>query len=150
MAVRKIFTEADPILFRKSRPVEKFDEKLAILLDDMRETMHANDGAGLAGPQVGIMRRLAVVEVEDEYYELINPVITETSGEQIDTEACLSVENRKNCKVKRPMYVTFESFDRNGKKYTATVTGLTARAVCHETDHLDGILFYTKEYQEKK
>jgi len=149
MAIRKIFTEEDKLLLRRSRPIDRFDDRLAELLDDMHETMVKNDGVGLAGPQVGILRRVAVVEADDEYYELINAKITDASGEQIDTEACLSVDSSKNCKVLRPDKVTFSSYDRNGKKYTATVEGLLARAVCHELDHLEGILFYTREYKGK-
>lgn len=149
MALRKIFTEDDPLLLKRSRPITKFDDKLGQLIDDMRETMLENDGVGLAGPQVGLLRRVAVVEVDDEFYELVNPQIVEASGEQIDTEGCLSVDSSKNCKVLRPSKITFTAYDRYGKKYTKTVEGLLARAICHELDHLEGILFYTREYKEK-
>ena len=142
MAIRDIVKDSDPLLRKISRPVEVFDEKLGKLLDDMRETMKKADGVGLAGPQVGILRRLAVVEVGDIYMELINPEIIQTDGEQIGGEGCLSVEGR-NCYVARPYYVKVKYFDRFGCEE------LVARAVCHETDHLDGILFYDKEYKGK-
>lgn len=148
MAIRDIVKDSDPQLRKTSRPVEVFDEKLAKLLDDMHETMIKADGVGLAGPQVGILRRLAVIEVDDIYLELINPEIVAYSGEQIGVEGCLSVDGR-NCYVKRPMNVTVQYFDRNGNKMQAELEGLPARAVFHETDHLDGILFYDKEYKGK-
>ncbi len=148
MAIRDIVKDGDPILRKTCRPVEVFDEKLAKLLDDMRETMRKAEGVGLAGPQVGILRRVAVVEVGDFYVELINPVIVETDGEQIGYEGCLSVEG-KSCNVARPNYVKVRYFNRNGVQMQAECEELTARAICHETDHLDGILFYDKEYKGK-
>jgi peptide deformylase len=149
MAIRKIFTEEDPLLFKRSREVTSFDDRLGVLLDDMHETMIKSDGVGLAGPQVGILRRVAVVEVDDTYLELINPQITFTEGEQIGLEACLSVSNKKNCNVARPKKVTVKAYDRKGKLYEKTVEDLTARAICHELDHLDGILFYTRKYKKQ-
>lgn len=148
MAIRDIVKDGDPILRKVCRPVEVFDEKLANLLDDMRETMKKADGVGLAGPQVGILRRVAVVEVEDFFVELVNPVIVETEGEQIGGEGCLSVEG-KSCYVARPYYVKAKYFDRNGVQKQVECTDMAARAICHETDHLDGILFYDKEYKGK-
>lgn len=147
MALRDIVLDSDPQLRKKSRPVEVFDAKLGKLLDDMRQTMHANDGCGLAAPQVGILRRLAVVEVDDEYLELVNPIIEKQSGEQIGPEACLSVKNR-SCNVNRPYRITVAYLDRNGKPHRKSFEGFIARACCHEIDHLDGILFYDKEYRE--
>lgn len=148
MAIRDIVKDSDPLLRKISRPVEVFDEKLGKLLDDMRETMKKADGVGLAGPQVGILRRLAVVEVGDIYMELINPEIIQTDGEQIGGEGCLSVEGR-NCYVARPYYVKVKYFDRFGNQQISECEEFVARAVCHETDHLDGILFYDKEYKGK-
>lgn len=148
MAIRDIVKDGDPILRKTCRPVDSFDDKLAKLLDDMRETMRQADGVGLAGPQVGILRRLAVIEVGDLYLELINPEILESSGEQIGVEGCLSVDGR-NCYVKRPYYVKVKYFDRNGNQMVAELEDLPARAVFHETDHLDGVLFYDHEYKGK-
>ncbi len=150
MALRKIFQDGDPILAKRCRVVEKFDEKLAILLDDMRETMLDADGVGLAGPQVGLLRRVAVVEVDDLYLELINPQIIDAEGEQIDTEGCLSVDSEYNCEVLRPKKITVRAQDRHGEWYEKTLEDLPARAVCHELDHLEGILFYTRKYEGKK
>ncbi|MGN0771057.1 MAG: peptide deformylase [Christensenellales bacterium] len=147
MALRDIVKDGQPSLRKKSREVTDFDQKLGKLLDDMRETMHKADGVGLAGPQVGINRRLAVVEVDDFYVELVNPVIVKTEGRQIGPEGCLSVPGR-NCNVARPYKVTVEYQDRHGKHMSLQAEELVARACCHEIDHLDGILFYDKEYKE--
>ena len=144
MALRQIVKENDPQIRKHSREVTNFDEKLAILLDDMRETMIKNDGVGLAGVQVGILRRVAVVETSDEFFrELVNPVILKESGSQEGIEGCLSVDNY-NCYVIRPEKITLEYFDRHGKKHKETVEGFNARACCHEIDHMDGILFKDK------
>ena len=132
MALRDIVKDPDPVLRRRSRPVEVFDGKLAKLLDDMHETMLAADGVGLAAPQVGLLRRIAVIETEDGYFEFINPSIVASSGSQRGAEGCLSVPGRNEIVV-RPM-----------------IEGLTARACCHEFDHLDGILYYDKAEKEKK
>ena len=148
MAIRDIVKDGDPILRKKCRPVEVFDEKLGKLLDDMRETMNKADGVGLAGPQIGILRRVVVIEVGDFYVELINPEILESSGEQIGVEGCLSVEG-KNCYVSRPNYVKVKYCDRFGKQMVLEAEELIARAVFHETDHLEGVLFYDKEYTGK-
>lgn len=149
MAIRKIFMDGEPVLLSRSRQVTSFDARLATLLDDLRDTVHKADGAGLAAPQVGILRRVAIVDVDDIYLELINAQITETEGEQIGPEGCLSVDSSKNCDVARPQKVTVKSYDRHGKLYEKTVEGLAARAVCHELDHLDGVLFYTRKYKDK-
>lgn len=147
MALRDIVTDPNPTLRKKCRPVEVFDDKLGKLLDDMRETMNRADGVGLAGPQVGILRRLAVVEVEDFYIELINPVIVSKSGSQDGPEGCLSVPGRQE-NVTRPYKVTVDYQDRHGKEMTVTAEGFVARAFCHEIDHLDGILYY--DYLDNK
>ena len=147
MALRNIVKDPDPQLRRKSREVDKFDDKLHKLLDDMRETMLANDGCGLAGPQVGILRRLCVVETPDFFIEMMNPVITCATGSQISPEGCLSVEN-KGCLVERPKHITVEYDDRYGKHHVKRIDGFEAKACCHEIDHLDGILFYDKEYKK--
>lgn len=147
MALRDIVKDGQPSLRKKSREVTVFDDKLGKLLDDMRQTMLAADGVGLAGPQVGINRRLAVVEVDDFYVELVNPVIVATEGEQVGPEGCLSVPGR-SCNVARPYKVTVEYQDRYGNRMSLQAEELIARACCHEIDHLDGILFYDKEYKE--
>ena len=149
MAIRKIFQEGDEILLKRCREVTVFDEKLGQLIDDMFETMLQADGVGLAGPQVGYLRRIAVVQVEDDKLEMVNPQIIYAEGEQIDEEGCLSVDSSKNCEVLRPYVVTVRAFDRHGKQFERTVEGLMARAVCHELDHLEGILFYTRKYEGK-
>ncbi|CAB1248342.1 peptide deformylase [Ruminococcaceae bacterium BL-6] len=142
MALRNIRKEGDEILSKVCRPVEKFDEKLAILLDDMMETMHEANGVGLAAPQVGILRRAVVVDVDDRPIELVNPQILETSGEQDGVEGCLSFPGQYGM-VKRPMHVKIKAQDRTGKFFETEGDGLLARAFCHEIDHLDGIVFKT-------
>ncbi len=141
MATRKIVLTGDDILRKRSKEVTAFDQKLATLLDDMKETLYKNDGAGLAAPQVGVLRRVVVIDVgEDSYYELVNPVIVKTDGMQSGPEGCLSVPGEFGI-VERPNEVTVEGYDRNGKQYTLSGTGLLARAICHEVDHLNGQLF---------
>jgi peptide deformylase len=142
MALRNIRKEGDEILSKVCRPVEKFDEKLAILLDDMMETMHEANGVGLAAPQVGILRRAVVVDVDDHPIELVNPQILEASGEQDGVEGCLSFPGQYGM-VKRPMHVKIKAQDRTGKFFETEGDGLLARAFCHEIDHLDGIVFKT-------
>ena len=144
MALRKIVTVGDPILTKVCRPVTKFDQKLAILIEDMIETMHDANGVGLAGPQVGILRRVCIVEDEQgEIIELINPEIIKTEGEQTGLEGCLSVPDEYGI-VARPDYVKVRAQDRHGEWFEVEGHGLTARAFCHELDHLDGILFIDK------
>ena len=145
MALRNIVTDGDPILRKVCRPVEKFDERLAMLLDDMAETMHKADGVGIAGPQVGIMRRICIVDIYDETgaIELINPVVVEKSGEQTGGEGCLSFPGKFGT-VTRPMHVTVRAQDRNGQWFEVEGEGLTGRCFCHELDHLDGVLFTQK------
>lgn len=145
MALRKIIKTPDPVLRKKSREVTTFDEKLGQFLDDLKDTMREADGCGLAAPQVGILRRAAVVEVDDFYLELVNPEIVEFGGEQIGPEGCLSVE-KYNCNVKRPQYIVIKAKDRHGKDFAIRVEDFEARACCHEIDHLDGIIFTDKFY----
>lgn len=140
MALRTILNRRDEALSKKCRPVEKFDEKLHILLDDMKETLYNADGAGLAAPQVGILRRACVIDVGEGYIELINPEIISQSGEQTDVEGCLSCPGEWGY-VTRAMNVTFKAQDRNGNFYEKSVEGLFARCVLHECDHLDGKVF---------
>lgn len=140
MSVRKILTIGDETLSKKSHPVTKFDERLHALLDDMIDTMKDSDGAGLAAVQVGILRRAIVIDVGEGLIELINPEIISQEGSQYGAEGCLSVPG-KHGNVERPMTVTFKAQDRYGEEYTKTVTGLFARCVCHECDHLDGKLY---------
>lgn len=143
MALRRIIGDEDDRLRKKSRPVENFDRRLHILLDDMRETMYDRNGLGLAAVQVGVLRRAIVIDVSDDGnkpIELINPRIVSREGEQDGREGCLSYPGEYGMVV-RPMRVVFEARDRNGKKYRRTAEGLFARAVCHEIDHLEGIVF---------
>lgn len=145
MALRDIVTEGDRILTKKCRPVEKFDQKLAVLLDDMAETLKVAEGVGLAAPQVGLLRRVCIVDVGDDdgVIELVNPKIIAYSGKQNGAEGCLSCPNQYGV-VERPMFVTVKAQDRNGKEFTIKGEGLKARAFCHEIDHLDGIIFKQK------
>ena len=140
MAIRNIVKEGDPVLNRKCRPVEKFDARLHQLLDDMAETMHMANGVGLAGPQVGMLRRVVVVDIGEGVIELINPKIIMKAGEQITAEGCLSCPGEFGL-TKRPMYVTVLAQDRNGNEFKVNGEGLLAKAFCHEIDHLDGIIF---------
>lgn len=143
MAKRNIVKQGDDILKKVCRSQLTFDERLHQILDDMAETMYDADGVGLAAPQVGILRRFCIIDVGDGLIELINPVITEKSGEQTGDEGCLSVPGRYEC-ITRPMNVTVKAQDRNGNSFKITGDGLKARAFCHEIDHLDGILFIDK------
>ncbi len=143
MAIRIIVKVPDPILSKKCRVVENFDERLWILLDDMKDTVKAANGAGLAAPQVAVLKRVCVVDTEDGYFELVNPVIKSASGEQSGLEGCLSVP-KKYGTVVRPEKLTVEAQDRFGKKQVYKVQGFTARAFCHEIDHLDGIVYTSK------
>lgn len=140
MAIRKIRTEEDPILRKKSRLVEKFDDRLGEILDDMAETMYAADGVGLAGVQVGILRRIVVVDVGDGLIELVNPEIIERDGEQCGVEGCLSLPGKQGYTV-RPMTVKIKAQNRYGNWCVYKGTELKAKAFCHELDHLDGIIY---------
>ena len=140
MALRKILTDKDPALHKTCKPVESFDSKLHRLLDDMRDTLLDSGGVGLAAPQVGILRRVVLVDNGEEILELVNPTLVETDGEQEGPEGCLSVEGKYGL-VKRPYYAKVRAQDRNGNWFEADGEELTARCFCHELDHLDGILY---------
>lgn len=143
MALLNIVTEEEPILHKVCRPVTEITPRIRQLLDDMKETLADANGAGLAAPQVGILRRIVVVDTGDEVLELINPEIIETEGEQEEVEGCLSVPSVWGV-TKRPMKATVRALDRNGNEFTATGEGIVARCFCHELDHLDGHLFTEK------
>ena len=143
MAIRNVVQVGDDVLRKKCFAVARFDEKLATLLDDMKDTVRKEEGAGLAAPQVGVLRRAVVIDVEEGFFELVNPVIVQAKGEQIGYEGSLSVRGRRGV-GRRPMEVTVEFFDRFGKPQKLTARGFFARAVCHELDHLDGVLYIDK------
>lgn len=145
MAIRTIREEGDEILRKRSREVEVVDDKIRQLIDDMVETMHKYDGVGLAAVQVGILKRILVIDLYDEkpIVKLINPVILKTKGEQEVEEGCLSFPN-KYAKVKRPKEIVVEGLNENGMKVKITATDLLAQALSHEIDHLDGKLFIDK------
>ena len=138
MAIRNIVKEGDDVLLKKCRPVEKFDDKLAQLLDDMTETLRKSGGVGLAAPQGGILRRVFIMILEED-----GPVIVKTSGKVRDVEGCLSVPNRWGY-VTRPKTVVLRACNRNGEQYELKLKDLGARCACHENDHLDGHLFLEK------
>ena len=143
MGLRKILTDKDPALHKVCKPVEVFDNKLHKLLDDMHDTLIESGGVGLAAPQVGILRRVFLVDVgaeENEIVEFINPEIIETDGEQVGPEGCLSVPGKYGL-VKRPYYAKVRAQDRNGEWFEAEGEELIARCFCHELDHLDGIVY---------
>ena len=140
MAIRRIITIGNEKLRKTSKPVTKFNARLQTLLDDMVDTMRENNGAGLAAPQVGVLKRCCVVEVEDKLYQLVNPEIVASDGEQAGSEGCLSVPERLGF-VKRPMKVTVKAQNAKGEPIEVTGEGLCARALCHEIDHLNGVLY---------
>ncbi|MCD7756358.1 MAG: peptide deformylase [Firmicutes bacterium] len=140
MGLRKILTDKDPALHKVCKPVEKFDWKLRKLLDDMRETLEKANGVGLAAPQVGILRRVVIVDTGEEILELVNPVMVATDGEQTGAEGCLSVPGRYGL-VKRPNYAKVRAQDREGNWFEAEGEALIARCFCHELDHLEGIVY---------
>ena len=141
MAILNILKEGDPTLSKTSRPVDEITERITTLLDDMAETMHRANGVGLAAPQVGVLRRIVVVEVEEgNLIELINPEIIKSSGTQTGPEGCLSVPGKQGV-VTRPSYVKVRALDRHGKMREYEGTELLARCFCHEIDHLDGKLY---------
>jgi peptide deformylase len=143
MAIRNVVQVGDEVLRQKCFVVEHFDESLFKLLDDMKDTVKKEKGAGLAAPQVGVLRRVVVVDVEEGYFEFINPVITAQKGEQTGWEGCLSVRGKSGV-VSRPMKVTLAYQDRAGEKHVLKAKGFFARAICHELDHLDGVLYIDK------
>ncbi len=148
MATRDIVTGVDNKALRKvSRDVKMINKHIITLLDDMKETLNLEDGVGLAAPQVGVLRRVAIVEYEDKLYELINPKILKSTGETVEEEGCLSVVGIRG-QVKRPQSIKVSYLDRNGKKHRIEVEDILARIFCHEIDHLDGILFVDKMLKE--
>ena len=142
MAIRKIVTVGDDVLTKKCRTVDKIDDRVITLLDDMIDTLYESGGVGLAAPQVGVLKRIVVIDLDDGegLIELINPEIISLEGEQTDSEGCLSYPGRYG-KVTRPNVVTVRAMDRNGDLYEYTGEGLLARAFCHELDHLEGKMF---------
>ena len=140
MGIRRILTHREPALHKTCKPVVNFDAKLHKLLDDMHETLEDSGGVGLAAPQVGILRRVVLVDNGEEVLELVNPTLVETDGEQIGAEGCLSVPGKYGL-VKRPYYAKVRAQDRFGEWYEAEGEELTARCFCHELDHLDGIIY---------
>jgi peptide deformylase len=140
MGLRKILTDQDPALHKVCKPVEKFDWRLHKLLDDMADTLEEANGVGLAAPQVGILRRVVIVDTGEELLELVNPVMLETSGEQVGAEGCLSVPGKYGL-VKRPYIAKVKAQDRYGDWYEVEGEELIARCFCHELDHLDGIVY---------
>lgn len=140
MAIRKIRIMGDRILTKKCRPVEEMTPKLKVLIKDMLDTMYDAYGVGLAAPQVGILKRIVVIDVDDHPWVMINPEIIETSGEQTGDEGCLSLPGKSGT-VTRPNVVTVKAYNENMEPFTLTGEGLLARAICHECEHLDGIMY---------
>ena len=140
MGLRKILTDKEPALHKVCKPVTAFDDKLHKLLDDMHETLTDSQGVGLAAPQVGILRRVVLVDTGEEVLELVNPELLEVDGEQVGAEGCLSVPGKYGL-VKRPYWAKVRAQDRYGNWYEAEGEELTARCFCHELDHLDGIIY---------
>lgn len=140
MSQKFVVQVGDPVLREKCKEVKSFNKELAALLDDMKETVRAENGAGLAAPQIGRASRVVVIDVAEGFFELVNPVILSRKGEQVGPEGCLSVKGKQGT-VKRPYKVKAEYRDRYGKKHKLTAEGFFARAVCHELDHLDGVLY---------
>lgn len=140
MSYRYVVQVGDEVLRKKCEEVKKFDSELCALLDDMKETVRKEDGAGLAAPQVGVNLRVVVIDLEEGFFEMVNPKILSVKGEQRGEEGCLSVKGKYGI-VTRPNKVKAEYRDRTGKKHTVTGTGLFARCMCHEFDHLDGVLY---------
>ena len=143
MALREIVQIGEPVLRKKAKKVEVIDEKILQILDDMADTMYNADGVGLAAPQVGILKRIVVIDIGDGLLELINPEIIETSGEQIGEEGCLSVIGESGI-VRRTNVVKVRAYNRKGQLFEIEGEELLARAFCHEIDHLDGILYVDK------
>lgn len=147
MAIRQIRYYDDPLLRKTSREVTEINDRIKILIEDMVETMYDNEGVGLAAPQVGVLRRVVVIDIGEGVLKLINPEIIYEEGANIDVEGCLSVPNRIGT-VKRPETVKVKYLDELGDEKTIEGTGLLAKALCHEIDHLDGILFIDKMIDE--
>ena len=151
MALRNLVLEGDPLLRKTSRPVDEITPRIIKLLDDMADTMYyGGRGIGIAAPQVGVLRRVFIVDVGDEHglIEFINPEILEASGSQTDNEGCLSVPG-KTCEVERPSHIKVKATNRNGNEFELEADGLLARCICHENDHLNGVLFINKSVDGK-
>lgn len=146
MALRNIVKEGDEVLRKKCRAVDKIDDRILTILDDMAETLYDSGGVGLAAPQVGILRRIVVIDVGEGLIELINPEIIEKDGEVSDSEGCLSIPGKYG-EVVRPAYVKVKALNRQGEEVEYEGTELLARAFCHEIDHLDGILYIDRAQQ---
>lgn len=147
MALREIRLDNDPILRKKSKEITEITDRIKILLDDMIDTMNEAEGVGLAAPQVGILRRAVVIDIGEGPIKLINPIILESKGEVVDIEGCLSIPGRSGT-VSRPEWVKIKYIDIDGKEKVLEGSGLLARAICHEVDHLDGILYTDKIIEE--
>ena len=151
MALRNLVLEGDSLLRKTSRPVDEITPRIIKLLDDMADTMYyGGRGIGIAAPQVGVLRRVFIVAVGDEHglIEFINPEILEVSGSQTDNEGCLSVPG-KTCEVERPSHIKVKALDRNGNEFVLEADELLARCICHENDHLNGVLFIDKSVDGK-
>ena len=146
MAYRQIRIDGDEVLRKKSRPVEKIDDRILTLIEDMVDTMYKADGVGLAAPQIGVLKRIVTIDVGDGLIEMINPVILEQSGEQDGPEGCLSMPGTTG-DVKRPMYVKAKYTNTSGETVIVEAEGLLARCICHELDHLDGVLYKDRAYK---
>lgn len=140
MAIRKIRLDSDPILRKKSREIDEVNDRMLVLLDDMVETMYELEGVGLAAPQVGILRRAVVIDIGDGPIKMVNPVILERDGKIVDVEGCLSVPGKSGI-VERPETLKAEYTDENSERIQIEAEGFLARAICHELDHLDGVLY---------
>ena len=138
--IKNVVQVGDPVLRQVSVPVTEFNGELFSLLDDMKETLLKENGVGLAAVQIGVTKRIFIINLEEGYFEFINPKITKTAGTQCGAEGCLSVKGKYG-DVERPNKVVVKAFDRNGKMFSVTAYGLFARAVCHENDHLDGVSY---------
>lgn len=145
MALRTVRTKEDPILRKVSKPVKEINDRIIQLLGDMLETMNEREGVGLAAPQIGVLRRVIIIRLtpESELYEFVNPVIIESRGEQVCLEGCLSIPGERGY-VARPDYVKVEALNRGGEKFSLEGTGRLAVAICHEIDHLNGVLYTDK------
>lgn len=142
--IRNVVQVGDPVLRKISNPITEYNEELGVLLDDMRETLKKENGVGLAAVQIGVLKRVFIIDIEEEgYFEFVNPRITKTAGSQCGSEGCLSVKGKYG-EVERPNKVVVKAFDRYGKPFSVTAYGFFARAVCHENDHLDGVLYIDK------
>ncbi|MDO5014875.1 MAG: peptide deformylase [Clostridia bacterium] len=147
MAYRNIVTEGDSILKKKSRKIEKIDDRTKTLIDDMKETMYKNDGVGLAAVQVGVLKQLFIVDIGEGIFIFINPEIEKVSGECLDNEGCLSFPG-KTYQVRRPEKIKVKALNENGEEFELEAEGLFARAICHENDHLNGIVFLDRVKME--